>query len=158
MRDTKKDREICEKATPGPWEADIFDPNIYIREKGQVAFPIAFVGRIHHEKEAEANALFIATAREALPYYIDELEKAHEERNEAWSYLKKQGALLDKAQQRIKELEEENARLKINKKAALDVVDTMFDRATGTEIPISRKRIINVLSTIRRLIVGDADG
>jgi len=48
--------------TPGPWELEISDPNIFIRQKGVSAFPIAYVGRMHHEKEADANANLITTA------------------------------------------------------------------------------------------------
>jgi len=50
------------KATPGPWVADITDPNIFIRQKGVMSFPVAYVGRMHHESEAEANARLLAAA------------------------------------------------------------------------------------------------
>jgi len=66
------------KFTPGPWEVDVCGSNIYIRQEGKAAFPIAYGGRMHHEKEAEKNAHLIASAPEmyeALQWCIYELER-----------------------------------------------------------------------------------
>lgn len=79
-RDIASDRAMCEAATKGPWTSEekfvaqgeapgllaVSDEDLQI---------IAVVGEIG-EQQNHPNAVFIAKAREALPYYIDRCEAA----------------------------------------------------------------------------------
>jgi len=96
-RNWQEDWDICDKATPGPWGAYAWEvpskDQYHIRQvyKGVGSFhpkevATAWRGSRYPEmptisdKEAEANAIFIATAREALPYWllrVKELEDAN---------------------------------------------------------------------------------
>ena len=88
--DTKKDLEMCEKATKGPWEnkfiAKIKTISIINRKCG-VEFEIAAIDELEEGciTEAKHDAEFIATSREALPYYIKayQAEKERAEKAEA---------------------------------------------------------------------------
>jgi len=93
-RDWKKDWELCEKATPGPWEAyyDRFDGHV-IRmatalandedEKGcepqhEIEYNHSCVFGDEQFKEALANVQFITEAREALPYWLQQVKQLRE--------------------------------------------------------------------------------
>ena len=83
--DTKKDREMCEKATKEPWElagcngelTGINGPSGYNYEVGIIAGQLQVYGL--------SDAIFISFARTALPDYITayEAEKAAREKAEA---------------------------------------------------------------------------
>lgn len=62
-RDWQKDWELCMKATPGPWKAEVFAQRVmpYICEH--------VIG---------VNARFIAEAREALPYWLQRVRELKE--------------------------------------------------------------------------------
>jgi hypothetical protein len=74
-------RELCEKATPGPWEArlDRYDPVIVSAGSN---WP-------HGDDEAHAtayvpaDAVFIAAARSAVPALLAEVERLRAERDRA---------------------------------------------------------------------------
>lgn len=78
MRDARKDLELCNKATPGPWSTGgIFDPqskhptmNIWgaTPPGKQSGIQVA-------KKMTPENAAFGAMARTALPYWIQRAEK-----------------------------------------------------------------------------------
>lgn len=67
-RDLKADLELCEKATPGPWESNSAG-NWYGAEVNywQVSSDYAIVADLINNKY---DAEFIAEAREALPYWL----------------------------------------------------------------------------------------
>jgi len=86
QRDAAADLEVCEAATPGPWQADPafgtpwtvggdlrnFDKCVTVCEtypEGGISCP-----QEDYEQGA-ANAKFIAMAREALPWWIAEAER-----------------------------------------------------------------------------------
>ena len=82
-RDIAKDRELCEKATPGPWKAFIRKTH-YIIESPTAQCSIVYEKRypgIPDEtwRQQCADARFIAESRTALPYYISMLEVALDE-------------------------------------------------------------------------------
>jgi len=79
--DIKKLRELCEKATPGPWEwqysekwgTSVFNDTLgvitaYTNERGNPDITIA-----------EEDLEFIAAARTALPEILDEVERLRKE-------------------------------------------------------------------------------
>jgi len=68
VRDIAKDKELCEKATPGPWGLDGIDRVISpTLESGSDA-----IADCYYLNDDD----FIAESREALPHYIDRTEKA----------------------------------------------------------------------------------
>lgn len=88
-RDWKKDLEICEKATPGPWVwewgGDCLEGGNYITVLEVIDLPEGTWPELqsgHLIIENEADRIFIATAREALPYYITEWKAEHDRRVE----------------------------------------------------------------------------
>lgn len=68
-------RELCEKATQGPWE---YSPagHIYRKETGFID-TVAFVGQCG--KQAVRDCAFIAASRTLLPALADELELSQKE-------------------------------------------------------------------------------
>jgi hypothetical protein len=77
-RDIKKDRELCSKATPGPWIHDSREDRIYsISENGREQYVCTTDEHVinHWLSNNAADAEFIATSREALPYYINRVEE-----------------------------------------------------------------------------------
>jgi len=102
MRDLFKDLELCEKATPGPWEqmngTDVFtklgavngdgvkaDDNAgwYIADCGVEGFtPVNGEDMELSIAEQRANARFIAEAREGWPHAIRRALEAEAERDE----------------------------------------------------------------------------
>jgi len=85
LRNWQKDWELCEKATPGPWDThdgDIFDDGLRVFEESD--------GGTVASQLYEEDAQFIAEAREALPYWLTkyrELEKESAAIREAVKYL-----------------------------------------------------------------------
>ena len=79
MLDIKKLRELCEKATPGPW---LEEP------RQNEATDFAYVWAVHRcvlEDDGclvEEDADFIAAARTALPEALDEIERLQNENNQ----------------------------------------------------------------------------
>ena len=75
MRDLKRDKEICDKATKGKWRVE----KTYHEESGYEEFikKIEIICRngvitaMSWSNPAEADAQFIASAREGWPYAID---------------------------------------------------------------------------------------
>ena len=67
MRDLKADLEICEKATPGPWELTV---------KGNSVKSYAIDGICHGMKIHGKDAFFVAEAREGWPEAIRRAIKA----------------------------------------------------------------------------------
>ena len=69
-RDLSADRAACDAATPGPWN---------------VHQPTGCIPAVHSETETisdrvfNGNAPFIALARSALPYWLDEVERLRAE-------------------------------------------------------------------------------
>lgn len=104
-RDLEQDLALCEKATKGPWVACETDDGheIVMGDFLLEAEELGKLGRAsHHEiqyehmcfyddeldennpgniqaAEAEANAEFIAAAREALPYWLGEVRRLRED-------------------------------------------------------------------------------
>ena len=88
MIDIKRLRELCEKATPGPWRADTcgygdFTPDraCSIRQVSESA-ESGFWGIVHDTSYDDCchmmratDAAFIVEARNALPALLDELER-----------------------------------------------------------------------------------
>ena len=91
MRDLRKDLEICNKATPGPWEATSEsdeDVRVCQTENEECVCCLALMGDYNWEKEEwkegskkqwNKDAEFIAAAREGWPYAIERAIKAEEE-------------------------------------------------------------------------------
>jgi len=88
MRDAKADLEICQKATPGPWEAEhrkgangMYRTEVFSKQHKVIAicaWTPKYCGNGVVKTYREANAEFITLAREALPYWINravELER-----------------------------------------------------------------------------------
>jgi hypothetical protein len=75
-RDGKQDLELCQKATPGPWqyEPESFTPGEYGEppsgEPPAVIYPIRVGGVDGFNVSNGDNAEFIAESREALPHWI----------------------------------------------------------------------------------------
>lgn len=87
MRDLKIDKEICDKATPGPWKASGDINHMVFAKEGISGEPIAIIadcGKLHHADtkehvaEIQANAEFIAAAREGWPEAINRAIAAEE--------------------------------------------------------------------------------
>lgn len=70
MRDIEKDLELCMEATPPPWTIEV---------KGNTVKSLSIPGVCHGMKPHADDAAFIATAREALPWYIGEVKRLREE-------------------------------------------------------------------------------
>jgi hypothetical protein len=72
-RDYQKDLEICKKATPGPWEVEkkipFYDLHRIVPQIVNKDSVIIF-NECHYAPKDLHDWTFIATAREALPYYI----------------------------------------------------------------------------------------
>lgn len=86
----KELREICEKATPGPWVQEHFYVSARIaggRPNGEIIVCVqgtALKDNRYPFNQQCNNAEFIAQARSALPElldYVEELEKANESLN-----------------------------------------------------------------------------
>jgi|GEM_PF-1557710 len=71
-RDASTDLELCETATPGPWSC-VCD-EVEVKVSGVTA-RIVFVKSLR----GEADARFIAEARQALPYWIQQAVAAETE-------------------------------------------------------------------------------
>ncbi|MHB8172128.1 MAG: hypothetical protein ACYDG6_11405 [Thermincolia bacterium] len=93
-RDIEKDLEMIEKATPGPWEIDLImgdrsygargvctqEDNLIIYDRWATHTVVTPVHGQSTANEQDLNNLdFIATAREALPYYINAYKEAQAE-------------------------------------------------------------------------------
>lgn len=81
-RNAEQDLRVCEAATRGPWEFRFFIDGkaCYIQRKtdGSINLHIA-------DTSLEKDALFIITAREALPYWIDRAQELEKERDQVAS-------------------------------------------------------------------------
>jgi len=67
-------RAICEAATPGPWKRmTTLDPHWLREVRNSTGSGVAFCGSFP-ERQAHADAVFIATARSALPALLDLVE------------------------------------------------------------------------------------
>ena len=85
MRNAKDDLALCDKATPGPWMVEewaeltvikrmvVCDPK-YCGCEGTLE-KCGVVGVVTKDEASELDADFIATAREALPYWIERAER-----------------------------------------------------------------------------------
>lgn len=87
MRDLKADLELCQKATPGPWEYDGMHNEIHTPQ-GEEYFLIISECRAAPDQEFicdsfghhyDNNFAFIAAAREGWPEAIERAIKAEEE-------------------------------------------------------------------------------
>jgi len=75
-KDPEKVLEICEKATPGPWDRiKRIDQRLYL---GTAKKPIADVCNLYWA-ESEANLEFVSIARTALPYYVERCRRLEAE-------------------------------------------------------------------------------
>jgi hypothetical protein len=83
MRDLKADLELCNKATPGPWE--VFPP--LCGPEGQTVYQVDSGGPIcdvsdpypRGDNKPQENMMFIAQAREGWPHAIERAIKAEAE-------------------------------------------------------------------------------
>lgn len=82
-RDIAKDRELCEKATPGPWFVNPRSAYIVSTHPKSHYYGSFVDGRVVHRVantkfdtfgNSKADAQFIAVSRTALPYYISRTE------------------------------------------------------------------------------------
>lgn len=82
-RDIAKDRELCEKATPGPWFVNPRSAYIVSTHPKSHYYGSFVDGRVVHRVantkfdafgNSKADAQFIAESRTALPYYISRTE------------------------------------------------------------------------------------
>ena len=83
MRDAKTDLEVCQKATPGPWEVENAETKSRFSKGWRtVKAPTGYIigvdgylssigGEVYGVKITYSDAKFIALAREALPYWIN---------------------------------------------------------------------------------------
>lgn len=80
-RDIKKDKELCEKATPGPWTYDGHHNEIHTLDEYWLILsecrsaPDQNYSSDNFGHKYDANFAFIAEARTALPYYIQRAER-----------------------------------------------------------------------------------
>jgi hypothetical protein len=86
MRDLKADLELCNKATPGPW---VFNGISVLGAHGLL------IARTPNDADAE----FIAQAREGWPHAIERALKAEELNRELVETLKNMRELLTKAKE-----------------------------------------------------------
>lgn len=92
MRDWGRDWELCQKATPGPWYAWKSPSGIQLVNAG--LYPEPTICRCYKTKgrvNDEANADFIAEAREALPYWLQQFRKIVEVLKDAEIYIHGKG-------------------------------------------------------------------
>lgn len=80
MIDTKKLREIVDKATPGPWK--IYGQSLVCEKPSHIEYVTDTVFR-------EDDQLFILAARSVLPELLEELERLREENEELESVVHK---------------------------------------------------------------------
>jgi len=95
-RDAKKDLEICAKATPGPWEIDhdkIITGYPVMGDSKEMLIKTYLV--MESGGSLNGNVQFVAMAREALPYYIEELTKTQAENAAIIAVLKKYKHVID---------------------------------------------------------------
>lgn len=114
MRDIAKDKELCQKATSGPWVVsgkyvvqDRYDRDDF----RQAIFKAEHIPKLEHDKR------FAAEAREALPYYIEQVEQLQAEiaklrlellERDEWPLVVenyKLRAVRDRLRKRVEELE-----------------------------------------------------
>lgn len=83
MRDLQADLQICNKATPGPWIRSKFGLNILTHDSEISTATQKYSGTSSYAEEQikklEANANFIAAAREGWPEAIERAIKAEAE-------------------------------------------------------------------------------
>ena len=89
MRDLKSDLELCEKATPGPWEIMVRDGVIVIPEI--VSGANGYSG--YYNPPAREDAEFIISSRTGWPHAIERALKAEAEVER----MKRRAEVLDKA-------------------------------------------------------------
>lgn len=77
VRDLKADMELCKKATPGPWCED-GDGSVYSADD-EDSGDICEMYFCRSTDATNANAVFIAEAREGWPEAIERAEKAEAE-------------------------------------------------------------------------------
>ena len=115
-RDLKADLELCNEATPGPWEA----------EDG-LADPMVVMGRDYSHYfyvHTEWDAQFIAQAREGWPHAIERALEAESLVNELRSDSKTDDALIEHQAKRVEGLES----------LAREFVENMEDSITHCEV------------------------
>jgi hypothetical protein len=117
-------RELCEKATPGPWEArlDRYDPVIVSAGSN---WPRGD-DEAHATAYVPADAVFVAAARSAVPALLAEVERLRAER--------------DTARNIAVALEQQNAE-------ALRLVNEVLDRA-----PFGGRLCMTYLHNIQRVL------
>ncbi len=88
---SKELRELCEKATPGPWwdESGVIhacNPGVWTEQNHSCIHPVTITEPYWENalpNERQANGEFIAASRTALPEALDALEAAQREAAEA---------------------------------------------------------------------------
>ena len=80
MRDLEKDKEICDRATPGPWyqEANYWDEKNTVLGRGVYQYD-SYAKLLADMIDKEEDAEFIADAREGWPHAIERAIKAEAE-------------------------------------------------------------------------------
>ena len=67
-------RELCEKATAGPWKNEHDDCGFIVGFDGKIIIETQCLGGRRGE-EAEANAAFIVASRTTIPALLDRIEE-----------------------------------------------------------------------------------
>ena len=119
MRDLKADRELCNKATPGPWLLESDDYPFHIVDFAYVDVMAAYCARDDVE--------FIIQAREGWPHAIERAIKAEKQLEELLAWEKPKEKCYLSAMRRIAELESLVREL-------VDALDFMLgDKSTRTD-------------------------
>lgn len=74
-RDWKKDWEMCEKATPGPWKYGKDESEWFVAQKIGDNLIACLDYYYSTEEKDKTNFVFIAETREALPYWLQRVRE-----------------------------------------------------------------------------------
>ena len=131
MRDAKEDLKLCEKATLGPWKDNYNDGDwgacVESLEEGSI---VATTEQRKLGAQFRFDAEFIASAREALPYWIERAEQAEAENTQLRAAFEMAETAHEVTIDELMGVVEENKRLRaaveVTEKAHLLCIDEVF--------------------------------
>lgn len=109
-------KELCQKATPGPWDIDEGDGTIYFFDEHSNAIPI-------YEENRKNNITICAAARTALPELIAALEELDKRLDKSLDDFLAQKKYAHELESRIERLQLNIAELREWIKGAMDAAD-----------------------------------
>jgi hypothetical protein len=121
MRDLEKDKEICDRATPGPWyqEANYWDEKNTVLGRGVFQYD-SYAKLLADMIDREEDAEFIADARKGWPHAIERAINAEAE---------------------VERLQSENALLR----KVVDLVSTMQESESGYSARLAEIEMLKAL-------------